>query len=227
MTIAVPKKKLTQALPAVMRRANLSQYATEEWKDRITELAMEAYLGRRPNDEDTEPLLVILAPAKVQELAERYVSAKHYKVSLREIRRITSKARHSLRNKIHDLLESLPDDAEPPFPQMRERFCIQREATQHPADMEERWDEAYSPNAVKCVLDRWIELMDEVNEDAGGKRSSADPITAEIEFVVGFGLLLGRLSGEQSCALGRRRPVFRGDKKPGCGAICAVCPRSR
>jgi hypothetical protein len=95
--IAKPKKKLTQALPAVMRVANLRQYADQEWKDRITELAMEAYRGPRPKDEDTEPILVILAPAKVQELAERYVSAKHYKIPLREIRRITSNAGHSLR----------------------------------------------------------------------------------------------------------------------------------
>ena len=198
--IAEPKKKLTQALPAVMRGANLSQYATQEWKERITELAMEAYRGPRPKDEDTEPIPVILAPAKVQELAERYVSAKHYKVPLREIRRITGKVGHSLRNKICDLLEILPGDTEPPFPQMRERFCMQREATQHPADMEERWDEAYSPTAVKHVLDRWIKLMDEVNEDAGGKskRSGGDPSTAEIEFVVGLARFWKNCLGNQA-----------------------------
>jgi hypothetical protein len=192
-----PKKKLTQALPAVMGLPNLSQYATQEWKERITALAMEAHLGRRPNDEDTEPLLVILASAKVLELAETYISAKHYKVPLREIRMITSQTGKSLRNKIHDLLESLPHDAEPPFPQMREKFCMQNEAAQHridkayslsegTIDMEERWDEAYSPTAVKYVLKRWIKLMDDVNQDAGGKRSGADPSKAEIDFVFGL-----------------------------------------
>src|SRR5436189_6007414 len=110
MTTVPPKKKLTQALPAVMWRANLSQYATRDWKECITDLAMEAYCGQPPNDEDTEPTDVILAPTKVQELAENYVSVIHYKVPLKEVRRITGKAGHSLRNKIHDLLESLPGD---------------------------------------------------------------------------------------------------------------------
>jgi hypothetical protein len=184
MTIS-RKKKLTQALLALMRLANLNKYATKRWKQRITDLAMKAYRGPRPIDEETEPMEVILAPAKVQELAERFVSIKHHKVPLKEIRRITSKTDPSLRNKIHDLHASLPADTEPPFPQMRGRFCIQREATQHPADTEERWD-AYSPTAVKHVLGCWITLMDEVNEDAGGKHSGADPITAEIDFVFGL-----------------------------------------
>src|SRR5262249_852126 len=53
-------------------------------------------------------------------------------------------------------------------------------------DTDVLWDEAYSPATVKRVLGRWIALMDEVNEDAGGKRSGADPIEAEIHFVLGL-----------------------------------------
>ena len=51
---------------------------------------------------------------------------------------------------------------------------------------EDLWDEAYSSAAVKRTLRCWIKLMDELKEDAGGRRAGADPITAEINFVLGF-----------------------------------------
>jgi hypothetical protein len=116
------KKTITQALPNVRRLANLRQYATREWKNFITDLAAKAY---RPvlEDDDEEPFAVIVAPVRVQQLAEEYVSAKHYRMPLKEFRKITSKSGNSLRNKVQELLEIIPDDAQPPLSQMREKFC--------------------------------------------------------------------------------------------------------
>jgi hypothetical protein len=224
-----PKKKLTQALPSARRRANLKRYVTRAWKDNITELAMQAYRGPSPEDEAMEPLAVVLAPVKVQELAEEYVSVKHHKAPLKEFRRITGKKGHSLRKKLHDLLESLPGDTEPPFPQMREKFCIQREAAQHRIDkayslievnridMEDLWDEAYSPTEVKRVLGSWITLMDEVNEDAGGKHSGADTRTAEIEFALGLAHYWQDCLGNKVARWGEDDPYSETTKNPDVG----------
>src|SRR5262249_40386988 len=103
------KKIITQALPNIRRLANLKQYATREWMDTISELAAKAY---RPalGDEEEEPLAVLLAPVKVRQLAEQFVSAKHHRMPLKEFRRITSKSGNSLRNKVLELLESITDD---------------------------------------------------------------------------------------------------------------------
>lgn len=49
--------------------------------DRITDLASEAYCGSS-QDEATESLAVILAPVRVQQLAEEYVSVKYHKCAL-------------------------------------------------------------------------------------------------------------------------------------------------
>lgn len=186
----MPKKKLAQVLPSVRWLANLKQRATRAWMDRITALAMEAYGGPSPDDEAMEPLAVILAPVKVQEMAQEYVSAKHYKMPLKEFRGITAKKGNSLRNKIHVLLESIPDETQPPFAQMRERFCGQGTATEQPEDatnaMEDLWDDVYSPAVVTRALRSWIELMDGLHDDAGGKRAGKDPIKAETDFVLGL-----------------------------------------
>src|SRR5262245_13036740 len=116
------KKAITQALPNIRRLANLKQYATREWMDTITNLAAKAF---RPSleDDDEEPFEVILAPGRVLQLAEEYVSAKHHRMPLKEFRKITSKSGNSLRNKVQELLENIPDDAQPPLAQMREKFC--------------------------------------------------------------------------------------------------------
>jgi hypothetical protein len=169
------------------RRANLKQYATREWMDRITELALDAYRGPLSEDEAMEPFSVVLAPVKVRDMAEEYVSIKYYKMPLKEFRRITAKTGNSLRNKINSLLESMPADTQPPFAQMQEKFCSQGNATEDaPNSMEDLWDEAYSPALVRRALRLWIKLMDELNDDAGGRRAGADPITAEIQFVLGL-----------------------------------------
>jgi hypothetical protein len=182
----MPKKKLTQALPSARRRENLKQPASQEWKHQITDLAMEAYRGPSPEDEFMKLFSVSQAPVIAQGLAEEYISVKYYKIPLKEFRRTTSRVGKSLRNKIHDLLESIPPDTQPPFPQMRKKFCGQEKAKEDGTNAEDLWDEAYSSAVVTHKLRCWIKLMDELNEEAGGRRAGADPITAEINFVLGL-----------------------------------------
>ena len=179
----MPKKKLTQALPSVRRRANLNQHANQEWKQRITDLAKEAYRGLSPEDEFTKLFSVSRAPVIAQELAEEYISVKCYKVPLKEFRRTTTKLGRSLRR----LLESIPPDTQPPFPQMRKKFSGQGKTIEDGTNAaEDLWDEAYSSAAVTRTLRCWVKLMDELNEDAGGRHAGGDPITAEINFVLGL-----------------------------------------
>jgi hypothetical protein len=137
-------------------------------------------------DDDEEPFAVIVAPVRVQQLAEEYVSAKHYRMPLKEFRKITSKSGNSLRNKVQELLEIIPDDAQPPLSQMREKFCSKSAEGTGGEDPEELWDKAYSASSVKRGLSCWISLLDELNDDAGGSSTGPDPITAEIEFVRGL-----------------------------------------
>src|SRR5262245_16648623 len=111
----MPKKKLTQALPSVRRRANLNQHANQEWTQRITDLAIEAYRGPSPEDEFTKLFSVNKAPVIAQQLAEEYISVKYYKVPLKEFRGTTTNLGRSLRK----LLESIPPDTQPPIPQMK------------------------------------------------------------------------------------------------------------
>jgi hypothetical protein len=122
----------------------------------------------------------------VLQLAEEYVSAKHYRMPLKEFRKLTSKSGNSLRNKVQELLGNIPDDAQPPLAQMREKFCGKNIEGTDGEDPEELWDKAYSATAVKRALCCWITLLDELNDDARGGRAGADPITAEIKFVIGL-----------------------------------------
>ena len=63
----------------------------------------------------------------------------------------------------------------------------QRKATEDSVyAIEDLWDQSYSSTAVKRALSCWINLMDELNDDAGGRRAGADPITAEVNFVLGL-----------------------------------------
>jgi hypothetical protein len=199
----LPKKKLTLALPDARRRANLKEYATREWMDRITELAMDAYRGPSPEDEAMEPFSVILAPVKVRDMAEEYVSVRYYKMPLKEFRRITAKTGDSLRNKINSLLESMPADTQPPFAQMQEKFCGQGKPTEDtPNSMEDLWDEAYSPALVEARSTPLDQTNGRIERRRRGWACGSRPDHRRDTVRIGFSSLLERLSRKQSFALG-------------------------
>ena len=120
--IAGTKKEINSSAAGGDARRNLSQYATQEWKERITELAMEAYRGPRPKDEKTRSQYLLFWPRLRCRNSQKDTLAPNITRFLGKFEGLLAKVGHSLRNKICDLLEILPGDTEPPFPQMRERF---------------------------------------------------------------------------------------------------------
>jgi hypothetical protein len=65
-------------------------------------------------------------------------------------------------------LKKMPSDARPPFPQMRDLAGASE------------WRNKLNPPIIRRALERWLELMDELNHKSGRGRS---PNTAEKNFV--------------------------------------------
>ena len=202
------RNRLTQVLPdsriipRIMflsrRELENGQVATDknvhpDIADKLSELALRAYASARNKtvafyEDKDEPIAVILAPTCALNAANHFVSEKEFETPLPNFRNVVAnKGKSSLKEAITKLLDKMPPDGSPPFPQMR-KLAGQRE-----------WQVKLNPTIVREALRRWLELMDQLSAMVGRGRS---PITAEVKFV---GALAHYWTEELGATLGNSR----------------------
>jgi hypothetical protein len=185
--------RITQVLPEARIIPNirfLSEHeaekgivATDKEVDRtvaenLSKIALEAYASARQKtvedyEDRDEPIAVILAPMRAVHAVSHFVSEKAFETALPDFRRlVASKGKSSLKRAIIDLLQKIPTDVEPPFPQMRELCCSQNRKND--------WDVRLSPARVRAALEQWVALMEQLHSQAGSGRT---PLAAEANFV--------------------------------------------
>ena len=106
---------------------------------------------------------------KLQMQRQHFVSEKEFETTRPVFRRlIANTGKASLKRAAISLLEKMPRDGSPPFPQMRELASASE------------WRTKLNPAIVREMLGRWVELMNDLNSMTGSGRS---PLTAETKFV--------------------------------------------
>ena len=141
--------------------------------DELERIAFEAYARAHKKavaDYDNNiSIAVILAPIKAANAAAHFVSEKEFETTRPVFRRlIANTGKASLKRAAISLLEKMPRDGSPPFPQMRELASASE------------WRTKLNPAIVREMLGRWVELMNDLNSMTGSGRS---PLTAETKFV--------------------------------------------
>ena len=170
----MPSKKrltrLTQALPDVRIIPRVRFRSWGEVKkgirvhpnvaDELERIAFEAYARAHKKavaDYDNNiSIAVIRAPIKAANAAAHFVSEKEFETTRPVFRRlIANTGKASLKRAAISLLEKMPRDGSPPFPQMRELASASE------------WRTKLSPAIVREMLGRWVELMNDLNSMTG------------------------------------------------------------
>ena len=170
----IPRVRLLSESESKQGIAATGMVVTSELSNALSKIALDAYAKARKKpvtyyDDKDEPFAVILAPNKAANAASHFVSEKEFETAPANFRRLVADTgKLSLKRAATALLDKMPPDGSPPFPQMR-KLAGSRE-----------WDKKLDPAMVREALQRWIQLMDELSGMTGTGRPL---ITAEKKFV--------------------------------------------
>ena len=162
----IPRVRLLSESDPKEGIANTGMVVTPELSNALSKIALDAYAKARKEpvsyyDDKNEPPAVILAPNKAANAASHFVSEKEFEIALANFRGLVADTgKSSLKRAVTALLDKMPPDGSPPFPQMRKL-----------ADSRE-WLKKLDPAMVREALQRWIQLMDELSGMTGTGRIS-------------------------------------------------------